>query len=75
MTNTTIEMLPTYHLIQIDDEGTRIVSAGHTSARGAALQAAASAWVDVGQLAGDWFANHPEGGERYEIGFEVAVHS
>jgi len=61
--------MASYYVIQTDDEGWRIVSESHTTARGAALSVAGLAtWINVDDLAATWNANHPDGGESYQIG-------
>lgn len=44
--------MQTYCLVQIDDDGRRIITTGCATARQATT----------------WNASHPEGGERFEIG-------
>lgn len=59
----------TYKLVQIDDEGTRVVGSGFSSPRYAAMSIdGVVEGLDCELLATTWNANTPSGGERYEIG-------
>lgn len=60
---------PTYRIVQIDDEGTRVCGAGFNTPL-AAAQSVVASWLDYTALAGNWFASAPDGGERFEIGID-----
>lgn len=63
---------PTYRLIQIDDDGTRVIGTGFSSPRYAASSiAGVHEWLDdaaIDTLTTTWNVCHPHGAERFEIG-------
>jgi hypothetical protein len=62
----------TYHLVQVDDDGERVIGTGFSSPRTAASSiAGVHEWLDVeaiATLATTWNACAPSGGERFMIG-------